>query len=93
MSSLRNIAEGWFNMAMDRHRELALSRLEKCDSCPYKTQMNMAGQVIVSTINHKNSIYYCASCGCPLEPKTRVPSERCPEGNWNSVEIEDESYY
>jgi hypothetical protein len=91
MISLVNIAKGWYNVINGVNPELALKRLEICDSCEYKTQMNSAGAVLVTALDQEASTYYCADCGCPLAAKTTVAAEKCGQGKWNAQT--DQSYY
>jgi hypothetical protein len=88
MTQLVEIAKGWTNLVTDHNRELALSRLEICDGCEHKRQLNSAGTLILNAINSKNSTYYCAQCGCPLAALTRVAESECKAGKWKSA-----SYY
>ena len=85
---LTQIAQGWANLAMDRNRELALQRLEICDTCPSKRQMSSVGTVIVSSVNGESSTFYCAECGWPLAALSRVPEDGCKLGKWGP-----DSYY
>lgn len=96
MIKLTNIAEGWFNLATDRNRELALQRLEICDGCEFKRQFSPAGTLLLTNKNSKYSIYYCGDCGCPLKAKVRASDESCTKGKWGPVyppETEPDSYY
>lgn len=88
MNTLVEIAKGWANLLTDHNRDLSLSRLEICDGCEHKRQLNAAGTLILSAINGKHSVYYCAECGCPLAALTRVAESECKAGKWKST-----SYY
>jgi hypothetical protein len=91
MSSLVNIAKGWYNLARHQNQELALERLAVCDTCEFKRQMNAAGALLVTMINHASSTYYCGDCGCPLAAKVSEPSEACGKNKWSAQP--SESYY
>jgi hypothetical protein len=91
MISLVNIAKGWYNLATSQHQELALKRLKTCDTCEFKRQMNPAGALLVTMINHSSSVYYCGDCGCPLAAKVSAPNEACGKRKWPAEP--DESYY
>lgn len=84
MSKLVNIARGWYNYATQsaENRQLAIKRLEICDTCPEKTQLTGLGQVLVGAVNKAGSTYRCGACGCPLAPKVFSPAETCPLQKW-----------
>jgi hypothetical protein len=84
LKTLRQIAEGWANLAADRNKELALSRLEICDSCPSKVQMSPVGTILITALNSEASVYHCGECGCPLEALSRVQDGECKLGKWPS---------
>lgn len=85
---LTEIAKGWANLAMDRNKELALQRLEKCDGCSHKVQLSPVGAVLVTSVNSESSTYYCDMCGCPLAALTRSADSACKAGKWGPA-----SYY
>ena len=93
MSSLRNIAEGWYNFinATAYTKRLMQSRLEICDTCPSKEQLSSIGEKIVKTINEEGNLFKCKECGCPLAAKTANLKEKCPLGKWSISGTE--SYY
>jgi hypothetical protein len=47
-------------------------RMAICRECPFL--IKITGQ--------------CSKCGCFMEAKTRLPNASCPEGKWDSVEID-----
>jgi len=85
LKALSHIARGWYNFskATPYIRELMSQRLEICDSCSYKQQLNAAGKKIVRMINEDGSLYKCGKCNCPLSAKTADPSSSCPIGKWD----------
>lgn len=87
--NLLHIAQGWKNVMTSANPNLALQRLEICDSCPNKRQLSPAGAWLLSKLNAESSVFYCAACGCPLASKATVKGEKCPNGLWP----EEPSYY
>ena len=93
MSSLSNIATGWYNYinASSYIKGLMNSRLDICDSCPSKVQLSAVGQMIVKGINKEGNLFKCKECSCPLAAKTANPKEKCPLHKWSIAGTE--SYY
>jgi hypothetical protein len=57
--------------------ELAIKRMEICDTCDYK---------------RNNPIIHCGECGCLLSKKIYTPViGGCPRGKWIAVEMDFES--
>lgn len=81
---LKEIAKGWVNFVIqpDDLKALAAERLEICDACPHKKQLNSVGQAIITTINSQASTYLCDICGCPLAAKSINSGSPCPLGKW-----------
>ena len=68
--SIRRIASiliGFWNNIRGNNLELSDQRLSVCVSCDLLGYDNM---------------WYCKSCECSLELKTKVRNESCPEGKW-----------
>lgn len=84
MGTLTEIATGWFNFinAPQGHREMALTRLAKCEYCPYKEELGYAAASIISLARPGSSIYKCGRCGCALSAKVLSPGSICPDGKW-----------
>jgi len=82
--SLPQIAEGWrFFIEKDIHtQQLMLFRLNICNSCEFKVELNPIGKAVITTIDSTASIYKCAKCSCPLATKTASPSSACPMKKW-----------
>lgn len=93
MSTLANIARGWseFAKAKPYTQNLMAQRLQICDQCPLKVQMNGLGKLIVTLINDQANTFRCGKCGCPLSALTADPSSRCKLGKWKAAG--EESYY
>lgn len=87
MTSLSTIAAGWFTFAKqpEELKGVIKARLDTCDSCDDKTQMNDLAQVVVSIINEKGSTYKCGQCGCPLASSTASMPYACVAGKWRAV--------
>ena len=85
MSSLVNIAQGWYNYATASgyNKSLMESRLAICDKCPSKKQLNQLGEVIIRAFNVEGSLFKCGECNCPLAAKTAALNEKCPLGKWD----------
>jgi hypothetical protein len=57
--------------------ELAIKRMEICDTCDYK---------------RNNPVIHCGECGCLLSKKIYTPViGGCPRGKWIAVEMDFES--
>jgi hypothetical protein len=57
--------------------ELAIKRMEICDTCDYK---------------RNNPVIHCGECGCLLSKKIYTPViGGCPKGKWVAVEMDFES--
>ena len=93
MSSLVNIASGWYNYlnTTSYTRKLMRYRLNICDTCPSKVQLNKLGQIVIKAINEEGNLYKCKECGCPLAAKTASLNEKCPLEKWSIAGTE--SYY
>lgn len=60
-----------------------------CDQCQKFTAEDPA------MIDHygKSDLHTCNRCGCILENKTKMFSERCPDYKWTPTESEWERFY
>jgi hypothetical protein len=70
---------------------MIVARLEICDTCPLKKELNPAGLAIVKALNSEGSTYVCGACGCPLASITAAPDYKCKENKWGKWVVE-ESY-
>lgn len=52
--------------------ELQKLRLDICKSCPF----------VIKPKKKNKGKHRCSKCGCYLEMKTRVKTEKCPKGKW-----------
>jgi len=75
MDKIKEIFKSW-NIALDPNEEqtqLAIKRLEICNSCEHKT----------TTLG----INQCSVCGCALRGKVYSPVKgACPKGKWNEID-------
>jgi len=90
--SIRNIAEGWINFALDsagvglsdKLQQMITLRAETCRRCPSLVERPATiGGIPVSS-------FKCGECGCAFPHITYAPQKECPLGLWESVVDEDE---
>lgn len=84
---LIQIARSWYAFLKgDSYTKLMMQkRLAICDSCEYKAQISIAGQIIMTLIsNDPDATYQCTKCGCPLMGKTAETLNECPIGKWKA---------
>lgn len=93
MDKLTDIARGWYEFANARPyiKELMNKRLEICDTCPNKKQMDGFGKFIVQLINDSANTFKCGECGCPLSALCSNPNSKCKLGKWKPAG--EDSYY
>lgn len=87
------IARSWFNFIQGdiATKQLMFKRLEVCDKCTEKVQIDDLGKVLIQVINEEASTFQCGKCNCPLASKTAHPANECPLGKWKKAG--DESYF
>ena len=59
------------NWASSGAKKLSDERLAICKECPHSRDLYARGW-----------INYCNICGCMLKIKTRIKSNKCPDGRW-----------
>lgn len=64
--TLSDIANGWLNVLTGKNRELALRRMDICNSCKFY---------------HKETSI-CRYCGCPMVSKATLDMKVCPLRKW-----------
>ena len=94
LNKLTQIAVGWHNyiVGSPETKQMMAARLEICDTCVYKTELNDFGKAVVQAINAEGSLYVCGQCQCPLAGATANPDKACPVGKWGVFQPET-SYY
>jgi hypothetical protein len=73
LKQLRQIAEGYSNLLLDRHKEVALNRAIICLECPLYVEGYCSKTKEVDGIT---------GCGCLISSKTRCMSCECPRKLW-----------
>jgi hypothetical protein len=83
LDKLRNIVNGWTNLAFPTKEveALALERAEVCSKCPFAVKSGMYSVVVDNKTTQIQGMK-CSLCGCGLSAKVRSVDERCPEGKW-----------
>jgi hypothetical protein len=88
VSNLKNIFEGWSKSlglvkVTQENKELAKSRVKICVECPHAKEMWLK-KFIDGTLQRDEvgSGIGCTICGCPVNEKAFVVSEKCPDGKW-----------
>lgn len=78
-----HILTGWFRSqiyAPERIKKLSEERLKVCIDCPYAVEKSFLK--IREDGEHQEKTKACDLCGCPIQEKTLVESEKCPENLW-----------
>jgi len=94
MSKLKEIFDGWANVAKERFNTLdpaikleAEQRLEHCDRCYMRTN-NKCDTSKVGV--HLETGIKTKGCGCNLSAKSLSPCSKCPLGIWNKMKACDD---
>ena len=84
MLNLINIAVSWYDFVKGNSytKSLMEYRLNICDTCEHKQQINSLGKFLVTTVNESASIFSCGICKCPLAAKTAGLENTCPLNKW-----------
>lgn len=94
--NLVNIAVGWYRVISGNitaeQKAMAAQRLDACDSCPHKLQMNAAGELLMGLVNQPDNTFYCGQCGCPLAAKVVSTDSKCPIGRWPEPKAEEDYF-
>jgi len=86
MNRLRLITQGWANYVLDKFelldpeiKELALTRIEICDSCPVRQGTSCSPS---KTMDHVITGQEVSGCGCHIAAKAMAKGSKCPAGKW-----------
>ena len=84
MSSLKVIAEAWYNYvkATPEVKEMIRKRLDVCDTCPNKVQISPVGVKIMKALNDVNNTFKCGLCNCLLSAMAAHPVPQCKANKW-----------
>lgn len=87
MINLLHIAEGWSKSlgwleVTEENRALSNARMKICSTCPYATESSFL-KLLKGEAKEMGAIA-CGKCGCPVNEKTLVINETCPEGKWEN---------
>lgn len=91
MSTVEQIAKGFFNNLTNRKEELYNERINICRSCKLLAVDNIFGPICNSRLyvnpetNEVSKVDkpgFTNGCGCVLNSKCRVPEAKCPLGRW-----------
>lgn len=90
--NLKNILEGWgksiglFDVDPET-KELSTQRLTICATsgpdgglCPFGKQSSFLK--LVNGTAHEIDAIYCSGCTCPVNQKSLVKGEKCPQNKW-----------
>ena len=91
MSKIGNIVKGTLNNLVGNEEELFTERIKICRQCKLLKTDTFFGEMcnnklylnpVTDELSYVPQFGYYRGCGCILESKTRVPSERCPLNKW-----------
>ncbi len=83
--NLSHIVTGWSKSlgvmkVNDAERKLSEERMNKCAVCPFAKESSFLKLFRGKAEDIKT--IYCRKCGCPVNEKTLVAEEQCPENKW-----------
>lgn len=81
---LKNIVDGWINLAFPNKEVevLARGRAAICAECPFAVTYSGVYTIQVDGKPKNMRGMKCNKCGCPLSAKVRSPNDHCPIGLW-----------
>lgn len=92
MGGVKNIIEGHINEFLGHKEFIAAPRREICKKCPLYHTNNLWGWTECNSkgyVNPETNDFslepkegYFKGCGCRIEAKITVSSEKCPAGKW-----------
>jgi hypothetical protein len=85
MVNLLHIAEGWGKSlgwldVSPEDQQVSIERMKICAVCPFAKESNFL-KLLKGEARDMDAIY-CTKCGCPVNEKTLVTDEKCPEKKW-----------
>ena len=85
MINLLHIAEGWSKSlgwleVTPENQALSNERMKVCSSCPFATESKFLK--LFKGEGRDIEAIACSKCGCPINEKTLVIKEKCPEKKW-----------
>lgn len=84
--NLRNIVTGWSKgmglmEVTEAERTMSTERLNVCATCSFAKESSML--LLIKGSAEDMAAIYCGKCKCPVNEKSLVAEESCPEGFWN----------
>ena len=82
---LSHIIEGW-GMSMGlleikpADRKRSEERMKVCAACPFAKESSFLK--LLKGAAHNMAAIQCTKCSCPVNEKSLVKNETCPEGKW-----------
>lgn len=88
VNQLRHIAEGWGKSlglvdVSEDNKELAKKRVAICVECPHAKEMWL--KKFIDGVFQRDIVgsgIGCSKCGCPVNEKSLVQDEQCPDNRW-----------
>jgi hypothetical protein len=89
MSIVKNMIEGYTNLALGRNEDMSITRMNICRACPLFK--DVAGGIcnprlwlnpITGDVKTEKTDGYYKGCGCVLNSKTRASGAHCPAKKW-----------
>lgn len=85
MMNLSHILEGWGKSlglleVTEQNKKLSCARMAICTGCEHARESSFLK--IIGREAHDIKAVACTKCGCPVNEKTLVTTEKCPIGLW-----------
>lgn len=80
-----NIIQGWGKTlrlleTSPQEKRMSLQRLKECANCPLAKESSLLK--LIRGKGYTIKVLYCKGCQCPVNEKSLVKNEKCPEGKW-----------
>ncbi len=89
MGVLKNMIDGYTNLALGKNEEISESRMKICRRCPlFKDTVGgicnsrLWLNPITGEVKTVAASGFYKGCGCVLKSKTRAPYAKCPAKKW-----------